>query len=127
MENGMGFKPYVYFGASWLVPGLGHYLLKKKEKAIVFFCGIALLVGLGLLMKGEIGAFHGMEPIHLLDYLGSLGNGLLFFIFKALGWGGGDLSAASFHYGSAFITVAGFLNLLIAVNAFGLAKGENRV
>ncbi|MCJ7680182.1 MAG: hypothetical protein MUP70_05615 [Candidatus Aminicenantes bacterium] len=123
----MGFKPYLYFGVSWLVPGLGHYLLKKKEKAVVFFSGIILMVGLGLLMKGEIGAFHGMEPIHLLDYLGSLGNGLLFFVCKALGLGQGDLAAASFHYGSAFITVAGFLNLLIAVKAFGLAKGENRV
>ena len=123
----MGFKPYFYFFVSWLIPGLGHYLLKKKEKAIVFFSGIVLLVGLGLLMKGEIGAFHGMEPIHLLDYLGSLGNGLLFFVCKALGWGLGDLGAASFHYGSAFITVAGFLNLLIAVKAFGLAKEGNRV
>ena len=119
--------PLMVFVLSWLIPGSGFLLLKRKTKGIVFFTGILSLIVLGLLMRGEIGALHGMQPIYLLGFLGSMGNGIFFILFKLFPWGAGDIAAATFHYGTAYIAVAGFLNLLIAVKAYALAKGEKNV
>ena len=119
--------PILIFVTSWLVPGSGFFLLRKKLKGAVFFGGVLCLILLGLLMKGEIGTLHGMQPIYLLGFLGSVGNGIFFLLFKLTPWGAGDLAAATFLYGTAYIAVAGFLNLLIATKAYALAKGGQDV
>ena len=37
---------------------------------------------------------------------------------------GGDIKAATYHYGTAYLASAGLLNFLVALNAFDLAKGR---
>jgi len=120
-------KPYLYFVLSWLLPGLGHFLLKKRQKALVFFAGILGLVLLGIWMGGEVSSLYGLQPIHIMEFIGSLGNGLFYIIFKLTGWGSGHLNSASYHYGTAYIGVAGFLNLLIAMKSFSLAREKTNV
>ncbi len=125
--SGTKIKPFVYFALSWMIPGFGHFLLKKKQKAVVFFFGILGLILIGLWMGGEIGALHGFQPIHVMEFIGSLGNGLFYFFFKLTGLGNGQLNSVSYHYGTAYIGVAGFLNFLIAMKVFSIVKEKMHV
>lgn len=117
-------NPYVIFTLSWLFPGLGHLLQKKKGKAVVFFGGTLLLLLLGLYMQGKLYTTESLHPLLLLGFIGDLGNGIFFVIIKLLGFGGGDIKSVTFHYGTAYIACAGLMNYLVALNAFDIAKGR---
>ena len=120
-------KPYLYFAAGWLVPGLGHFFLKKRGKAAVFFGSVLAMVGLGLLMRGGFASVSGLEPLSILSFIVGIGSGLFYLTAKLAGAGGGNLWAYTFQYGTAYLAAAGFMNLLIAINALTLAREARRV
>lgn len=120
-------KPLLMFIAAWLVPGSGHYLQGKKVKGIVFFSGILALFVLGLIMSGGLTDLYDIKPLTFLGFLGSIGSGSLYFISKITGLGVGNIAALTYIYGSTYIAVAGFLNLFIAVQAYGIAKEKKDV
>ena len=120
-------KPLLMFIAAWLVPGSGHYLQGKKVKGTVFFFGILALFVLGLIMSGGLTDLYDAKPLTFLGFLGSIGSGGLFFLAKITGLGVGNIAAYTFVYGTTYIAVAGFLNLFIAVQAFGIAKEKKDV
>lgn len=120
-------QPFFYFFLSWLIPGFGHLLQKRILKAAVFFVGISSLLILGLFMKGGITPLYDLQPLTLLSFVGSCGNGIFYFIIKLAGLGAGNIRAFTFHYGSAYIVIAGFLNYLIAFNAYETARGKTDV
>ena len=55
--------------AAWLVPGLGHFLLKKTGRGALLFASIALMFLFGLFMRGMM-----FTPEKGADYLTSLIN-----------------------------------------------------
>ncbi len=119
-------KPFFMFIVSWIVPGSGHFLQGKRVKGFVFFAGILFLVVLGLFMHGGMTTLYDFKPLTLLGFLGSVGSGMFWFIAKITGLGDGNIAAYTYVYGTTYIAVAGFLNLLIAVKAYGMAKeGKN--
>jgi hypothetical protein len=119
-------KPILMFFVSWLIPGSGHFLQGKRTKGIVFFCGILSLVVLGLVMHGGMTSLYDYKPLTLLGFLGSVGSGIFWLITKAAGLSDGNVAAYTYIYGTTYMAVAGFLNLLIAVKAYGMAKeGKN--
>jgi hypothetical protein len=120
-------KAYLFFLISWFVPGLGHFLLKKTTKAAVFFFGILFLIVLGLWMKGGFPSLIDLQPLNLLSFLGGLGNGVFFLVLRPLGFGVGVITSYTYYYGTAYIAAAGFLNYLIAINAYALVKGNSHV
>lgn len=120
-------KPFLMFVLSWIVPGSGHFLLGKRTKGIVFFLGVLFLVVLGLFMKGGVTDLYDYKPLTLLGFLGSIGSGLFWFVVKVTGLGAGNITSYTYITGTTYIAVAGFLNLLIAVKAYGLAKGGKNV
>ena len=115
------------FIAAWLVPGSGHYLQGKRVKGIVFFFGILALFVLGLIMAGGVTDLYDFKPLTFLGFLGSIGSGGLFFLAKITGLGVGNIAAYTYVYGTTYIAVAGFLNLFISVQAYGLAKEKKDV
>ncbi len=117
-------NPYAIFFLSWLVPGLGHLLQKRFLRAAVFFTGVAALLVMGILMKGKFYGTGVMHPLLLLGFVADLGNGLFFFLIRFLHLAAGDVKAATFHYGTAYMAAAGLLNYLVALNAFDIAKGR---
>jgi len=120
-------KPLLMFIAAWLVPGSGHYLQGKRVKGIVFFSGILALFVLGLIMSGGVTDLYDAKPLTFLGFLGSIGSGCLYFFAKITGLGAGDIAAYTYVYGTTYIAVAGFLNLFIAVKAYGIAKEKKDV
>lgn len=118
-------KPIIYFAAGWFVPGLGHLLQGRRTKAAVFFFGILAMVGLGLIMKGGFASPRDLEPLSVLSFIGGIGNGILYFVGRLAG--AGDPWSYTFQYGTAYIASAGFMNLLIALNAMITAGKEAHV
>lgn len=115
----------------WAVPGLGHLLLKKYDRALVFFFSISTLGVLGLLMGGKLygppfgtgqGAF--VSILHFLAFLGDLGAGALFFGGAFLGYGQAYLPRSLGDYGTVFFLCAGLLNVLTALDAYDVTVGK---
>lgn len=119
-------KPYLILFVSWLVPGLGHAVQKKYLRSLIFFSAIVLLLVLGLVMQGKFFTLKPFHPLWLLGFIGDLGNGIFYFIIQLAGLGKGNIEAVTFHYGNTYLVSAGLLNILVALNAFDIARGKRK-
>jgi len=119
-------QPYLIFFISWLIPGFGHLLQKKRTKGLVFFVAILLIVATGIWMEGGFYKTKPLHPLMILGFIGDFGIGIFFFLLKWLGFAEGNIKAVTFQYGNAYLAIAGLLNYLIALNAFDIAKGRRK-
>jgi Family of unknown function (DUF6677) len=119
-QQGFVYLPLI---AGWLVPGAGHFLLRKWTRGALLAASIIGMFVLGLAMKGKI--YTGAQDIlDMLGMAGDLGNGLLFFAGRVLGWGADQVQVTTADYGTKFIVVAGLLNVIAAVDAHNLRTGR---
>ena len=110
--------------AGWLIPGLGHLLLGKRWRAVIFLIVVVLMFVLGLGWEGELFPLDRTKPLTLLAGLAEMGVGLPYFAAKLLGFGVGDVKAVTYEYGYTFCIVAGLLNLLTILDAYDIAVGR---
>lgn len=123
---------------SWFLPGIGHWRLGKKRRAVVFAAVIFCAFVTGVLLQGEIGTPKPASPFSWLAAFACLGNGVLaigrLLWLNGLGGllgdipfglqGGGSPSAAGFAYGNTFLYTAGLMNLLAVLDVSDIARGE---
>ncbi len=131
--------PVLLLLAAWLVPGLGHWVLGKRRRAIVFGVVIFCAFVTGILVDGELGTPRPGEPFSWLAALACLGNGVLYLV--RLAWlngvdglfggsfpyglnGGGNPVSAGFVYGNTFLYTGGLMNLLAVLDVSDIARGE---
>lgn len=112
--------------AAWFVPGLGHFLLGKRWRALIFFTVVVAMFGLGLFWEGELFSLDRSRLLTLLAGLAEMGVGLPYFIARLVGLGVGDVTAVTYEYGYTFCIVAGLLNILIMLDAYDVAVGRKR-
>jgi hypothetical protein len=110
--------------AAWAVPGFGHLWLGRRSKGLIFLIAVPLMFAIGLAFKGRIFPFDFSDPLVGLEAVAQFGIGLAFFLASPLGFGRGDVRAASYEYGNTFLVVAGLLNLLIVIDAYDVAVGR---
>jgi hypothetical protein len=110
--------------AGWIVPGLGHALLKMWGRALACFLTVGLLVFFGAGMRGNVFTSSGNDAFDTLGYLADLGAGSFYFIARSLESNGPDVSRADGDYGTRFLAAAGVLNLLAALHAYEAARGR---
>lgn len=110
--------------AGWLLPGLGHALLKMWGRALAIFLTVGFLVYLGAGMRGNVFAPGGEDAFARLGYAADAGTGMFYFIARALESAGSDVSHADGDYGTRFLATAGVLNLLAALHAYEAARGR---
>jgi hypothetical protein len=106
----------------WIVPGLGHALLKMWGRAIAIFLAVGFLVYLGAGMRGNLFAPGGDDAFARLGYAADLGTGSFYYMARALEVMGPDVSHADGDYGTRFLATAGVLNLLAALHAYEAAR-----
>ncbi len=108
--------------AGWLVPGLGHVLVQRWIRALVFFISVAALALGGMAMKGQIfpPSFH--DIFDLGGFIADLGTGMFYLGASFLGYGAGDVSRATGDYGTRFIAAAGLLNILSVLDALDIVR-----
>ena len=110
--------------AGWLLPGLGHALLKMWGRALAIFLTVGFLVYLGAGMRGNVFAPGGDDAFARLGYIADAGTGAFYFVARALEGAGSDVSHAAGDYGTRFLATAGVLNLLAALHAYEAARGR---
>jgi hypothetical protein len=110
--------------AGWLVPGLGHAVMKMWGRAVTCFLTVGLLVILGAGMRGNVFTSSGNDAFDSLGYLADLGTGTFYLLARALETNGADVSHAGGDYGTRFLATAGVLNLLAALHAYEAARGR---
>jgi len=115
---------YIIGVAGWLVPGLGHALMKMWSRATMCFLTVGTLVILGAGMRGNLFSSRGNDAFDALGYLADLGTGTFYLLARALETGGADVSHAGGDYGTRFLATAGVLNLLSALHAYEAARGR---
>jgi len=117
-------NPYLISAIAWLVPGAGHFWLGRTQKGLVFLIALPLMFAVGLWLEGRLFPFEPREPLVALAAFADIGIGIPYFIAKALRAGGGNVVAATYEYGNAFVIVAGLLNMLVVLDAFDIALGR---
>lgn len=110
--------------AGWLVPGLGHALMKMWGRAVVCFLTVGVLVWIGAGMRGNLFTSRGNDAFDSLGYIADLGTGGFYWVARSLETNGPDVSHADGDYGTRFLATAGVFNLLAALHAFEAARGR---
>lgn len=116
-------SPTLVLLAGWLVPGLGHLLLKKPIRAALLFVSIVAMFAIGMGLHGKLYTLNG-DMLDTLGFAGQMGSPLLWVAAHGLGAGASQLSDVLSDYGSKFAVVAGLLNVMAAVDAQSLANGR---
>lgn len=117
-------NPWIVAVAAWLIPGAGHLLLKRWQRALLFCAVIVICAGVGCYLDGNLYRPEKGEPLTYLATLSSMGMGILYYVLR---WGSGyqgDVVAASYEYGTAFLLTAGLMNLLVVLDAWDVAAGH---
>lgn len=113
---------------AWLIPGGGHFLLKKRERGVVLCVSVTVMFLLGLMMRGAMFHPEGGDLLTTVIYyggfVGDLLSGVLYFIAVALGYNEPDMAGHVHDYGTKFLVAAGLLNLLAIVDAYEIATGS---
>ncbi len=110
--------------AAWLVPGAGHLMLGKVRRAVVFFVIVMAAITIGCLLEGNLYRVLPNQPLTILATLGSMGMGAPYFILRFLFGYHGNVVAAGFEYGSAFLLTGGLMNLLLVLDAWDIVRGR---
>ncbi len=110
--------------AAWAVPGLGHFLLGRKWRALILFAAIVSMFLLGIAMQGQFFATNSESYLQTLGYYGELCSGLVMPAVRFFGYGGGSPLFVSADYGTAFLVSAGMLNALSVLDTYDIALGR---
>ena len=112
----------------WLVPGGGHFLLKRNGRGALLLVSVTSMFVLGLCMRGAM-----FQPqtgdllttlINVGGFIGDLASGVLYLLTAMLGYNQPDVAGHVHDYGTKFLVTAGLLNVLAMVDVFEIAAGR---
>lgn len=112
--------------AGAFVPGLGHAILGKWDRALVFFGSIACMFMLGLYLDGALFGPEFNNIFSILKFVADAGSGVFYWFSWLSGLGAGDPTAYAYDYANIFLYVAGLLNMLVIVDVFDIAMGRKQ-
>ncbi len=124
--------------AAWLVPGLGHLILRKWGRAAVYFLTVGALAVIGLSLRGNIFRSTGGDAFDMLGFLADLGAGIFYFCWRLIESAGPDVSREGVQRdilpiveGSTITTKYGPVKtdhmLFIAAGAFHVSKPSDLI
>lgn len=114
---------------AWLIPGGGHFYLRRGGKGTVFLCAILALFFLGAAMDARLTVYFGWDEIfETLRTCAQFFVGTPCFLARALGYGleRGLVKSINNEYGTTFTQVAGLLNILVILDARDTALGRKQ-
>jgi len=118
--------PVVALG--WLIPGGGHFLLKRPGRAALLMFSVTGMFLCGLMMRGAM-----FQPetgdllttlINVGGFIGDMCSGILYLLATWLGYNQPDVAGHVHDYGTKFLVTAGLLNVLAMVDAYEIAAGR---
>jgi hypothetical protein len=111
---------------AWIVPGGGHFYLKKTGRGILLASAITLTFLFGLMMRGAI--FQPMTAdllttvIYWGGFLCDLMSGILYLLTSWLGYSQPEVAGHVHDYGTKFLVAAGLMNILAMVDVYDIAS-----
>lgn len=112
----------------WLIPGGGHFMLKKTGRGLLLLASVGLMFLFGLFMRGMMFTPEKGDVLTTLinygGFLCDLASGVFFFAANMFGYNAPDLPGDVHDYGTKFLVTAGLLNILAMVDAFEIASGK---
>jgi len=112
-------------GLAWLIPGGGHFLLKRPGRGGLIAFSVAAMFLLGLMMRGALFQPQSGDLLTTVIYYGgflsNLASGMLYLLTVMLGYSQADIAGHVHDYGTKFMVAAGLLNVLGMVDAFEIA------
>lgn len=117
-------NPYLAMILAWLVPGLGHFYVRRTARGAVFLGLVLVCLWVGCSLQGNLYQPVPNQPLTYLATGGAMGMGLPYFILRyALGYAG-DIVGAGYEYGTAFLLTAGLMNWLLVLDAWDISRGK---
>jgi hypothetical protein len=110
--------------AAWLVPGMGHLLLRRWGRALAFFFVVGGLALTGFLTRGQVFPPNSDDPFGTLGFLADACSGVFFALAHIIEKAGPDVSRAAGDYGTRFVAAAGIVNSLAMLDAYGISVGR---
>jgi hypothetical protein len=113
---------------AWLIPGGGHFMLKRPGRGGLIAASVTAMFLLGLMMRGMLFERQTGDLLTTVIYyggfIGDLMSGLLYFVTVWLGYAQPDVAGHVHDYGTKFLVAAGLLNVLAMVDVFEIASGK---
>jgi uncharacterized protein DUF6677 len=131
---------------AWILPGLGHFCLKKRVRGAVLCAVVLATFGLGLASDGAASLIDPRQPLTFLATFDNLALGPLDLVSRYLTYGRivyrlpgneadpqrvmlterlrGHVKSVTFEYGNTFLLTAGLMNLLLILDVFDIAIGR---
>ena len=112
----------------WLIPGGGHFLLKRTGRGLLLLVTITTMFLFGLMMRGAMFQPQNGDLLTTLintgGFIGDLCSGILYLLSVWLGYNQPDTAGHVHDYGTKFLVTAGLLNLLAVVDVYEIAAGR---
>jgi hypothetical protein len=115
--------------AAWVIPGGGHFLLKRTGRGALILASVVLMFLFGLFMRGmmftpEKGVDYLTSVINYGGFVCNLAAGALYVLASIFGYSQPDMPGAVHDYGTKFLVTAGLLNILAMVDTWEIATGK---
>ena len=111
---------------AWFVPGLGHLLMRRWPRALIFFFAVGGLAVSGYWMRGNVFAPHSPDLFGRLGFVADACSGVFYLLSRVFEASGPNVARAIGDYGTRFIAAAGVVNLLAVCDAYEIAAGRRR-
>ena len=112
----------------WLIPGGGHFLLKRNGRGALLLAAVTGMFVCGLMMQGAMFQPQSGDMLTTLintgGFIGDLCSGILYLLSVCFGYNQVDTAGHVHDYGTKFLVSAGLLNILAMVDAFEIAAGR---
>jgi uncharacterized protein DUF6677 len=112
----------------WLVPGGGHFLLKRPGRGALLFGAVTAMFACGLMMQGAMFQPQSGDLLTTLintgGFVGDVCSGILYLLSVWFGYNTPDMAGHVHDYGTKFLVTAGLLNILAMVDAYEIACGR---
>jgi hypothetical protein len=109
----------------WLIPGGGHFLLKRTGRGILLLAAVSCMFLCGLMMRGAMFTPQSGDLLTTLintgGFVGDVFSGILYLLSVWLGYSQPDQAGHVHDYGTKFLVTAGLLNILAMVDAYEIA------
>ena len=109
---------------AWIVPGAGHLVAGQARKGVIFCVVLSAMTVIGLAFGGRLFPFQISEPLVFLAAAAEWAMGVPRVLAAIAGAGRGDVVAATYDYGNAFLIAGGLLNMLILLDAVDRARAR---
>jgi hypothetical protein len=118
-----GVSPWPGAVLAWLVPGAGHFYLRRWGRGLLFLAVILTSLAIGVGLEGKLWNLVPGQPLSYLGTLTCAGLGLPYLVLRFGLDYQGNLQSQGYEYGAAFILTAGLMNLLVILDAWDIARG----